>query len=64
MVAALQLNTRPDTAANLKRIYELLQECKKRNAALVSLPEAFAFLGDSRDVTYEKSEALDGPIMS
>lgn len=25
VIAALQLNTRPDTTTNLKRIYELLQ---------------------------------------
>lgn len=31
---------------------------------MVSLPEAFAFLGDPRDDTYKKSEPLDGPIVT
>ena len=57
------MNSRSDGAANLAKIYEMLQECKKRGASLVSMPEGFYLLGCKRDVYSEKAERMDGPLM-
>lgn len=44
-VAALQMTSGPDVAANLEQARELLEEARARGAALAALPENFSFMG-------------------
>jgi nitrilase len=44
-VAALQMTSGPDVAANLDQARLLLQQARERDAALAVLPENFAFMG-------------------
>ena len=67
VVAAVQMCSTEDTAANLSRARELVLEAAGRGAALVGLPENFAYLGSDRDHKLEIAESLDGeggPILA
>jgi nitrilase len=44
-VAALQMTSGPDVAANLAQARVLLQQARDRDAVLAALPENFAFMG-------------------
>ena len=44
-VAAVQMTSGPDVAANLEQARELLEEAAVRGAALAALPENFSFMG-------------------
>jgi len=44
-VAAIQMTSGPDVAANLGQARELLEEAAARGAGLVALPENFSFMG-------------------
>jgi deaminated glutathione amidase len=62
-VAALQMTSGPDVAANLEQARELLEEARARGAALAALPENFSFMGlkDSDKRTIAEAEGL-GPV--
>jgi nitrilase len=45
IVAALQMTSGPDVAANLAQARELLQQARDRGASLAALPENFPFMG-------------------
>ena len=50
MVAAVvQMNATPDVAANLAAVDRLTADAAARGAALIALPEAFAFIGPNRE---------------
>jgi deaminated glutathione amidase len=44
-VAAIQMTSGPDVAANLEQARALLQQARERGAVLAALPENFAFMG-------------------
>ena len=44
-VAAIQMTSGPDVAANLQQAGALLQQARERGAVLAALPENFAFMG-------------------
>src|SRR3569833_2669835 len=44
-VAAIQMTSGPDVAANLQQARDLLTQARDRGAALAALPENFAFMG-------------------
>jgi nitrilase len=62
-VAALQMTSGPDVAANLDQARTLLRQARERGAVLAALPENFAFMGlkdaDKRAVGEPDG---DGPI--
>src|SRR5581483_10650175 len=62
-VAALQMTSGPDVAANLRQAEPLLEEAAARGASLAALPENFGFMGlhdaDKRAVAESDGE---GPI--
>ena len=62
-VAALQMTSGPDVAANLKEAGGLLEEAAGRGAALAALPENFCFMGlhDADKRAVAESDG-DGPI--
>jgi len=62
-VAALQMTSGPDVAANLKEAGGLLEEAAARGAALAALPENFGFMGlhDADKRAVAESDG-DGPI--
>jgi predicted amidohydrolase len=62
--AAAQMSSQGDVGANLDRVAALIGEAAGRGAALVLLPENFAFLGDEegKRALAEDLDALDGPI--
>ena len=49
IVAALQMNSTPDVSANLDAMERLCDDAAARGAELISVPEAFAFIGPDRD---------------
>jgi predicted amidohydrolase len=67
-VAAVQLTSTEDVAANLARCASLVEEAAKAGAALVGLPENFAYLGTDRDHRLSLAEDVDaerpGPILA
>ena len=44
-VAAIQMTSGPDVAANLQQARDLLTQARDRGAVLAALPENFAFMG-------------------
>ena len=61
-VAAIQLNSTADMAANLKRARALVVQARDRGAELVGLPEHFAYLGPE-DKNPPSAQPLDGPLV-
>jgi deaminated glutathione amidase len=61
-VAALQMTSGPDVAANLEQARELLEDAAARGATLAALPENFSFMGlkDSDKRTIAEAEGT-GP---
>ena len=60
-VAAVQMCSTDDVSANLARARDLVREAAAAGAALVGLPENFAYLGSDRDHKLGLAEGLDGP---
>ena len=63
-VAVLQLCATPDVAGNLATVATLAREARSAGAEVITLPEAFAFIGPDR----EKQKILEplpggGPIL-
>ena len=61
-VAAVQLNSTPEIAANLARARSLIAEAAGREAQLVALPEYFACCGPE-EVMAAAAQPLDGPLV-
>jgi predicted amidohydrolase len=61
-VAAIQLNSTSDMAANLKRARELVVQARDRGAELVTLPEHFAYMGPE-DQKPPSAQPLEGPLV-
>jgi len=61
VVAAIQLSSQADVGANLDRVASLVAEAARRGAALVLLPENFAFLGGGEEERRALAEDLDAP---
>lgn len=62
-VAALQLHSTPDTAANLAAADRVTRAAAARGATIVLLPEKWPALGTAEDV-YGAAEPFDGPAMT
>lgn len=62
--ALCQLNVTADKQANLCAAQELLEEAKRRGACMAFLPEAFDYIGSSREETLALSETLAGHTMT
>jgi deaminated glutathione amidase len=60
-VAAAQMCSTEDVAQNLRLARDLVREAADAGAALVGLPENFAYLGSDRDHKLSLAESLDGP---
>ncbi|MFH1808038.1 MAG: carbon-nitrogen hydrolase family protein [Pseudomonadota bacterium] len=63
LVAAVQLCSTEDVARNLASAERWIREAARRGAALVGLPENFAFLGTRERDKLAMQEPLDGPIV-
>jgi deaminated glutathione amidase len=61
-VAALQLNSQADVAANLESCRRLVGRAARRGAELVLLPENFAFFGPEADKRNVAESLADGVI--
>lgn len=62
-VAAIQMNSGPDKAANLARAVDLLHEAADGGADIAALPEEFNFLGEDVDIP-RHAEPLTGPTIT
>jgi predicted amidohydrolase len=60
-VAAVQLTSTEDVAANLARCAVLTRAAAAEGASLIGLPENFAYLGTDRDHRLSLAETLPGP---
>ena len=58
VVAAVQMTSTEDVAANLERARELVRQAATAGARLVGLPENFAYLGTDRDHRLAIAETL------
>jgi len=63
LLAAVQLNSTDDRARNLDAAVRLVNEAADMGAALVGLPENFAFMG-SEEERLAGAETLDGPSIT
>src|SRR4051812_9566793 len=61
LVAAIQMNSTPNKAANLQEAAHFLQKAKKQRARLVSFPENFSILTDNSEEFLEAAEIPGGP---
>jgi deaminated glutathione amidase len=59
-VAAVQLTSTEDVTENLRRASALVRDAAKAGAALIGLPENFAYLGSDRDHRLTLAETLKG----
>lgn len=59
LVAAIQMTSGPDVAANLEQVLPLLENAARRGAQLAVVPENFAFLG-LRDADKREIAEADG----
>lgn len=64
LVAVCQVTATPDKKSNLSACKQLVEEAKERGASMVFLPEAFDYIGSSREETLSLSESLTGDTMS
>ncbi|KAM9833821.1 deaminated glutathione amidase isoform 3-T3 [Syngnathus typhle] len=62
--ALCQLSVTADKLANFCTTRELLEEAKRRGAAMAFLPEAFDYIASSREETLELSETLAGDTIA
>jgi predicted amidohydrolase len=58
-IAAIQMTSGPDVAANLEQVQPLLEDAARRGAQLAVLPENFSFLG-LRDADKREIAEVDG----
>jgi predicted amidohydrolase len=63
LLAAVQLTSTDDRARNLDTSVRLVEEAAELGAALVGLPESFAFMGPEEE-RLAGAETLDGPSIS
>lgn len=64
VVAVCQVTATPDKKTNFSACKQLVEEAKERGASMVFLPEAFDYIGSSREETLSLSESLTGDTMS
>src|ERR1051326_5771388 len=60
-VAAVQLTSTEDVGGNLERASVLVRRAASAGAALIGLPENFAYLGSDRDHRLSIAEPLPAP---
>ncbi|CAF3360792.1 unnamed protein product [Rotaria socialis] len=63
-IGVCQLNCRDDKNINFKIGEELIKQAKKEEAKIVFFPEGFDFICESKSLTLEKAETIDGPIIN
>lgn len=61
-IAAVQLTSTADLAANLRACTEAIARAASEGAEIVTLPECFAFVGATEGDKRAAAESLDGPI--
>jgi predicted amidohydrolase len=61
VVAAVQMTSTDDVEANLERCRQLVGDAAQAGAALIGLPENFAYLGSDRDHRAAIAEELPAP---
>ncbi len=61
-IAAVQLTSTADLAANLRACTEAIAGAASEGAEIVTLPECFAFVGATEGDKRAAAESLDGPI--
>ncbi|XP_017293722.1 deaminated glutathione amidase [Kryptolebias marmoratus] len=64
LVAVCQVTATPDKEANFSACKQLVEEAKERGACMVFLPEAFDYIGSSREETLALAETLGGHLIS
>ncbi|XP_047445579.1 deaminated glutathione amidase isoform X2 [Mugil cephalus] len=64
LAAVCQVTATPDKEANFSACKQLVEEAKERGASMVFLPEAFDYIGSSREETLSLSESLEGDTIS
>ena len=64
VAAVCQVTATPDKKANFSACKQLVEEAKGRGASMVFLPEAFDYIGSSREETLSLSESLTGDTIS
>lgn len=64
LVAVCQVTATPDKKTNFFACKQLVEEAKEQGAIMVFLPEAFDYIGSSREETLSLSESLTGDTMS
>ncbi|CAF1441290.1 unnamed protein product [Adineta steineri] len=63
-IGVCQLNCRDNKEENFKIGEQLINKAKKEEAKIVFFPEAFDYICDSKSLTLEKAESIDGPIIN
>jgi len=64
LLAVGQMNSSVDIEDNFKVCSELTSRAAERKAAMLCLPECFAFMGASAGASVKMAEPLDGPLLS
>lgn len=63
LIAVCQLTSTPDKEQNFTSCSRLVREAAQRGACVVFLPEAFDFIGSSKQETLSLAESLEGDLI-
>ncbi|CAF5048013.1 unnamed protein product, partial [Rotaria sp. Silwood1] len=63
-IGVCQLNSNDDKQENFNIGQQLINQAKKEQAKIVFFPEAFDYICESKPLTLEKAEPIDGPIIN
>ncbi|ODM92781.1 Nitrilase and fragile histidine triad fusion protein NitFhit [Orchesella cincta] len=63
-VACIQLCCTEDKTKNFETARSLICQAKEKNAKMIFLPEAFDYIGRSKEESAQLSETLDGPLIT
>uniref|UniRef100_A0A1B6JCQ5 Nitrilase and fragile histidine triad fusion protein NitFhit n=1 Tax=Homalodisca liturata TaxID=320908 RepID=A0A1B6JCQ5_9HEMI len=64
LVAVCQMTAKNNKDDNFQTSKKLIEEAASAGAKVVFLPEAFDFVGESKEETLKLAEPLDGPLLS
>ena len=58
-----QMTSTAEIAQNVKQAKRFIEEAKKRGSEMISLPEMFHYLGESKEAKFASAQSIDGDLV-